>query len=100
MRGKRRKERMILKNATLHIGNGEVFQGDMRIADGKIVEVGKNINGDESRSLNGKHVFPGFIDSGNFLGAQDMAFLQRTITKTRTLSRRISISGILLIQMS
>ena len=64
MRGKRRKERMILKNATLHIGNGEVFQGDMRIADGKIVEVGKNINGDESRSLNGKHVFPGFIDSG------------------------------------
>ena len=52
MRGKRRKERMILKNATLHIGNGEVFQGDMRIADGKIVEVGKNINGDESRSLN------------------------------------------------
>ena len=77
MRGKRRKERMILKNATLHIGNGEVFQGDMRIADGKIVEVGKNINGDESRSLNGKHVFPGFIDSGNFLGAQDMAFFAK-----------------------
>ena len=53
MRGKRRKERMILKNATLHIGNGEVFQGDMRIADGKLVDVGKNINVDESRSRNG-----------------------------------------------
>ncbi len=32
---------------------------------------------DESRSLNGKHVFPGFIDSGNFLGAQDMAFFAK-----------------------
>ncbi len=31
---------VILKNATIHVGNGEVFTGDVRIADGKIAEVG------------------------------------------------------------
>ena len=77
MGAKRRKERMILKNATLHIGNGEVFKGDMRIVGGKIVEVGKELSGDESHDLSGKHIFPGFIDSGNFLGAQDMAYFAK-----------------------
>ena len=29
-----------MKNATLHIGNGEVLQGDMKIEEGKIIEIG------------------------------------------------------------
>lgn len=65
---------MILKNATIHVGNGEVFQGDMKIADGKIAGVGKELSGDEERDMAGREIFPGFIDSGNFLGTQDMAF--------------------------
>ena len=97
MRGKRRKERMILKNATLHIGNGEVFQGDMRIADGKIVEVGKNIKAALSTE---SMYFPALLIPEISSARRTWLFLQRTITKTRTLSRRISISGILLIPMS
>lgn len=68
---------MILKNATLHIGNGEVFQGDMKIDDGKIVEIGKSLAGEETRDMTGKDIFPGFIDSGNFLGTQDMAYFAK-----------------------
>lgn len=71
------KKSMILKNATLHIGNGEVFQGDLKISGGKIAEVGVGLSGDECRDLSGKHIFPGFIDSGNFLGTQDMAYFAK-----------------------
>ena len=99
MRGKRRKERMILKNATLHIGNGEVFQGDMRIADGKIVEVGTSMGTKAALSTESMY-FPALLIPEISSARRTWLFLQRTITKTRTLSRRISISGILLIPMS
>ncbi len=65
---------MILKNATIHVGNGEVFQGDLKITGGKIAEIGKSLSDEETRDMTGKDVFPGFIDSGNFLGTQDMAY--------------------------
>ncbi len=68
---------MILKNATIHVGNGEVFTGDIRVADGKIAEIGTALTGDEVRDLSGKHLFPGFIESGNFLGTQDMAYFAK-----------------------
>ena len=61
---------MILKNAIIHVGNGEVFLGDMKIADGKIEEIGKSLSGGGMRDMTGKDIFPGFIDSGNFLGTQ------------------------------
>ncbi len=65
---------MILSNATIHMGNGEVFQGDLKITGGKIAEIGKSLSGEETRDMTGKDIFPGFIDSGNFLGTQDMAY--------------------------
>ncbi|MEZ3434910.1 MAG: amidohydrolase family protein [Lachnospiraceae bacterium] len=68
---------MVLKNATLHIGNGEVLQGDMKIEDGKITEIGKSLSGGEVQDMTGKDIFPGFIDSGNFLGTQDMAYFAK-----------------------
>lgn len=68
---------MILKNATIHVGNGEVFQGDMKIAGEKIAEIGKSLSGEEARDMTGKDIFPGFIDSGNFLGTQDMAYFAK-----------------------
>ena len=45
---------MVLKNATLHIGNGEVLQGDMKIEDGKITEIGKSLSGGEVQDMTGK----------------------------------------------
>ncbi len=68
---------MILKNAVIHVGDGDVFLGDMRVSAGKIVELGKALSGDEERDLSGMELFPGFIDSGNFLGAQDMAYFAK-----------------------
>ncbi len=66
-----------MKNATLHIGNGEVLQGDMKIEEGKIIEIGKSLSGEEVQDMTGKDIFPGFIDSGNFLGTQDMAYFAK-----------------------
>lgn len=68
---------MILKNATIHVGNGEVFLGDMKITGGKIAKIGKSLTGEEVRDMTGKDIFPGFIDSGNFLGTQDMAYFAK-----------------------
>ena len=68
---------MILKNATIHVGNGEVFKGDMKVCDGKIAEIGTSLSGDDVRDMTGKDIFPGFIDSGNFLGTQDMAYMAK-----------------------
>ncbi len=68
---------MILKNARIHVGNGEVFEGDLEISGGKIAAVGKNLSGGDIRDMAGKDIFPGFIDSGNFLGTQDMAYFAK-----------------------
>lgn len=65
---------MILKNAMIHVGDGTVRQGDIRIRAGKIAEVGNNLEGTDVRDLTGLDIFPGFMDAGNFLGTQDMAF--------------------------
>lgn len=74
---KQRTVGMILKNAIIHVGNGEVFLGDIKIAEGKIEEIGKSLSGGGMRDMTGKDIFPGFIDSGNFLGTQDMAYFAK-----------------------
>lgn len=66
---------MILKNATVHTGCGEILQNcDIRIENGKIAEIGTGLQGDEVMDLTGKQVFPGFIDAGGYMGTMDMAF--------------------------
>ena len=42
---------MILKNAMIHVGDGTVRQGDIRIRAGKIAEVGNNLEGTDVRDL-------------------------------------------------
>lgn len=52
-----------IKNATIHDGLKNVFQGDILIDDGQIKEIKDNIDCDcEVIDASGKHVFPGFID--------------------------------------
>lgn len=56
---------MIIRNGTLHIGNGEIFEKtDLWIRDGKIAELGTALPSDGDRELDasGREVFPGFID--------------------------------------
>jgi imidazolonepropionase-like amidohydrolase len=85
---------LLIKNALVHTGRGEAIAGcDIRIENGKIAALGRNLSGggvgaagagsstgaggaagEAERDLSGKHVFPGFIDGGDFIGAIDMAY--------------------------
>ncbi len=61
----------LLKNATLHTVSNGNFTGDLLIKDGTIASIDKNIGAIENAQIincSGKHVYPGFIDSGSRLG--------------------------------
>jgi len=62
---------ILFTNATVLIGNGEQLEdADVLIADGKIIEVGKNINEDVDIEIDakGKWITPGIIDVHSHLG--------------------------------
>lgn len=61
----------IIKNGTVHIGNGEVLTNTDILTDGKIIkEIGKNIKNSDAKIIDatGKEVFPGFIDPVSSIG--------------------------------
>lgn len=53
---------MILKNGQIHNGVGRVWNGDIRIENGIIAELGTNLNGSPALDLEGRNLYPGFID--------------------------------------
>lgn len=61
---------LILKNATIYPITSAPFKGDLLIENGKIVEMGENIEkpGANSIDLEGKYIFPGFIDAHSHIG--------------------------------
>ena len=63
---------MYIKNATIHVGNGQVIEnGIIKIKDGKIDEVGANVSvpsGAEVVDAKGKQVYPGLILPTSNLG--------------------------------
>ena len=62
----------LIKNATVHIGNGTVLQQSDVLVEGKVIkEVGKNLSaeGAEVIDASGCEVFPGFIDPVSSIGA-------------------------------
>ncbi|MET0636476.1 MAG: amidohydrolase family protein [Chitinophagaceae bacterium] len=69
---------MIIKNATIHVGNGKVIEnGTIKIQDGKITEVGTasavaqdNVNVIDA---GGKHVYPGLILPASSLGLVEIS---------------------------
>lgn len=66
---------MIIRNGNLHTGDGEIFeQTDLRIANGKIVEIGRYLDAgnEEEIDASGMEVFPGFIDPLSGIGATGM----------------------------
>lgn len=62
----------VLKNAVLYtIAQNKPCKGDIRIRDGVIVEIGHELNGDESETcidLDGCYVMPGLIDAHAHIG--------------------------------
>ena len=64
---------MLIKNGKIYTmsSDGIIENGDIRIEDGKIVEISQNlspINNEEVIELNGEFVYPGFIDAHGHMG--------------------------------
>lgn len=64
---------MFIKNATIHVGNGQVIEnGTIQIRDGKIEKVGKDVTIPAGETnvvdANGKQVYPGLILPVSSLG--------------------------------
>ena len=54
--------KMILKNADIFDSEFALRRADVRVEDGKIAEIGENLNGGEEHDLSGCVILPGFID--------------------------------------
>ncbi|HHW58491.1 MAG TPA: N-acetylglucosamine-6-phosphate deacetylase [Clostridia bacterium] len=62
---------LLLKHVEIYTETEIIYDGDLLISDGKIIEVGKNLSSSEAEviELNGKKVVPGFIDIHTHAGA-------------------------------
>jgi imidazolonepropionase-like amidohydrolase len=74
---------LFIKNATIHIGNGQVIEnGTIEVKAGKIVRVGKDIAipADDVKVFDatGKHVYPGLILSVSNLGLVEVPTVRAT----------------------
>ena len=61
----------VIKNGTLYtMGDQGVIQADLRVENGKITEIGKDLpaNGGEIIDARGKCVLPGFVDAHSHVG--------------------------------
>jgi hypothetical protein len=80
------KKRVLLRNGTIHIGNGQVIEmGLLSFADGKILMVSdvKGIRIDPTAydtiiDIDGKHVYPALISPNNILGLQEAESIRPT----------------------
>ncbi|MBR2999490.1 MAG: amidohydrolase [Oscillospiraceae bacterium] len=63
---------MLIKNGMIHDAvNRDAYEGDIRLCDGKIAEIGKDLqpaDGEEVFDAAGKQVYPGFVDAHSHLG--------------------------------
>jgi imidazolonepropionase-like amidohydrolase len=68
---------IVITNATIHIGNGQVIEnGGIKISNGKIEEVGAGITASGGATVvdaKGKHVYPGLILPASTLGLQEIS---------------------------
>ena len=54
---------MILKNGLVMTKDFELKELDIEVCDGKIKNIGTNLEGEETVDLNENYLLPGFIDS-------------------------------------
>ncbi|WP_042277606.1 amidohydrolase [[Clostridium] dakarense] len=62
---------IFIKNGTINTVTNGIIKGDILIEDGKIKEIGQNLeipSDVETIDANGKQIFPGFIDAHTHLG--------------------------------
>ena len=71
----------LLKNGMVHTVTQGTKQADVLIKDGRIVEIGVNLNIDNVSNqidCQGKHIYPGMIDSGTKLGLAEIGAISLT----------------------
>lgn len=61
---------ILFKNGTIYPITSEPFEGDVLVSDGKIEEIGQNLDTSncEVIDVSGKFLFPGFIDAHSHIG--------------------------------
>ncbi|MBC7849668.1 MAG: amidohydrolase family protein [Chitinophagaceae bacterium] len=73
---------LYIKNATIHVGNGQVIQnGAIKVNNGKIEQIGANVSvPSEGKVIDaqGKHVYPGLILSNSQLGLVEVSSVRAT----------------------
>lgn len=83
--GKPQQKPILLKGATIHVGNGQVIpNGSMLFDNGLIRAVGAAgqvtaPSGAEVIDLSGKHIFPGLISMATTVGLQEVASVRATL---------------------
>lgn len=68
---------LIIKNGTIHVGNGEILDNyDVLVKNGIIEKIGQNLEFKDAQIIDakGKKVFPGFIDPVSSYGCIDTTF--------------------------
>lgn len=76
---------LLIKNGTVHVGNGDLYDNcDVLIKGGKIISVERDIICEEAEIIDayGMDVFPGFIDPLNSTGSQDKTFSIKDTNET------------------
>jgi len=79
---------LLLTNATIHIGNGQVVEkGGVMIRDGKIEQAGElrgRLAADQTIDLQGQHVYPGLIAPTTQIGLDEIEAVRATDDKAET----------------
>lgn len=74
------KETIVLTNATIHVGNGQVIEnGSVVITNGKITEVGTAVTASGKMiDCKGKHIYPGLILTSTHMGLVEVESIRAT----------------------
>lgn len=84
--GAKQKNPLLIKNATVHtVSQGTLPSTSILVKDGKIAEVGANIQPPENTEVidaSGQHVYPGLIDSFSAIGLVEIDSIRASIDNT------------------
>jgi imidazolonepropionase-like amidohydrolase len=70
----------LLQGGTVHTVSDGTIEADVLIADDKIVSIGTDLDAGTATVIdcNGKHIYPGFIDGGTYLGLGEISAVSLT----------------------
>ena len=94
------KNPVVLKNGTVHIGNGEVFENAVLVFEnGKITAISQDIKNDYEDNytvydLSGKHIYPGLILPATQLGLSEIGSVRATVDSRETGTFNPNVSSI------